>query len=171
MTIQQDYQLRPHVEREFTATGIVGPDNGIPLNMTGNVRVAVENAGATNAIEVQGRLVGQSSWVTLITILSTTAGVMVDMTGYDEIRFNCSVYSASGGTPKLLASGFFNRSSGGGYNTKLFDGADYFSATYPTAIQDVWTFKSGGSSGVTVATITLNYSDAARTDPSDGTIG
>lgn len=109
MTIQQDYQLRPHVEREFTATGIIGPSNGIPLNMTGNVRVAVENVGGSNAVQVQGRLVGQSSWVTVQTITSSSTGTTVDMSVYDEVRFNCSVYSASGGTPKLLASGFFKR--------------------------------------------------------------
>ena len=57
-----------------------------------------------------------------------------------------------------------------GYFEKLFNGADYFSATYPTVLQDVWTFKDGGSGGTTVATITLNYSDAERTDPSEGTI-
>ena len=66
--------------------------------------------------------------------------------------------------PASSGSGF------SGYFDKLFAGADYFSATYPTAIQDVWVFKTGGSGGSTVATITLNYSDAARTDPSDGTI-
>lgn len=173
MTIQQDYQLRPHIEREFTATGIIGPDTGIPLNMTGNVRVALENVSGTNEVEVQGRLVGQSSWVTVSTIVGSTTGTTVDMSVYDEVRFNCSVYSASGGTPKLLASGFFKRGGGAsfpGYFDLLFAGADYFSATYPTVLQDVWTFKDGGSGGTTVATITLNYSDAARTDPSEGTI-
>lgn len=59
---------------------------------------------------------------------------------------------------------------GEGSASKMFDGADYFSATYPTALQDVWVFKVGGASGPTVATVTLNYSDAERTDPSEGII-
>jgi len=170
MTIQQDFQLRPHFEPEFTATGIVGPAVGLDANMTSNLRVAIENVGVNNQIQVQGRLVGQASWITLQTIAGATSGVTVDISVVDRIRFNCSVYSASGGTPKLIASGFFRRGSGGGYMTKLFNGADYFSATYPTAVQDIWSFRTGGAAGVVVSTITINYVDSARNDPTDGTI-
>jgi len=37
---------------------------------------------------------------------------------------------------------------------------DYVGVGYPTTSQEVYTFKTGGSSGTTVATITLDYSDA-----------
>lgn len=39
---------------------------------------------------------------------------------------------------------------------------DYASATYPTTSQDVWIFKTGGSGGTTVATVTINYFDSSR---------
>ena len=37
---------------------------------------------------------------------------------------------------------------------------DYVGVTYPTTSQEVYTFKTGGSGGTTVAVITLDYSDA-----------
>lgn len=37
---------------------------------------------------------------------------------------------------------------------------DYVAVAYPTTSQEVYTFKTGGVGGTTVATITLNFSDA-----------
>jgi len=37
---------------------------------------------------------------------------------------------------------------------------DYVAVTYPTTSQEVYTFKTGGVGGTTVATVTLTYSDA-----------
>jgi len=37
---------------------------------------------------------------------------------------------------------------------------DYVAITYPTTSTEVYTFKTGGSGGTTVGTITLTYSDA-----------
>lgn len=39
---------------------------------------------------------------------------------------------------------------------------DYGSVAYPTATQEIYTFKSGGSGGTTVLTITINYVDASK---------
>jgi hypothetical protein len=39
---------------------------------------------------------------------------------------------------------------------------DYVSVTYPIATQEVYTFKSGGSGGTTVATVTVNYTDSTK---------
>jgi hypothetical protein len=39
---------------------------------------------------------------------------------------------------------------------------DYIAATYPTTTTEVYTYKSGGSGGTTVATITLTFSDASK---------
>ena len=41
---------------------------------------------------------------------------------------------------------------------------DYMSVSYPTATQEVYTFKSGGSGGTTVATITVDYTDSSKSD-------
>lgn len=37
-----------------------------------------------------------------------------------------------------------------------------FASQSQTATQDVWTFKTGGSGGTTVATVTINYVDATK---------
>lgn len=37
---------------------------------------------------------------------------------------------------------------------------DYVAITYPTTSSEVYTFKTGGSGGTTISTITLTYSDA-----------
>lgn len=39
---------------------------------------------------------------------------------------------------------------------------DYLSATYPTTSSEVYTFKKGGSSGVTTAVIEINYTDNSK---------
>lgn len=39
---------------------------------------------------------------------------------------------------------------------------DYVAITYPSATQEVYTYKSGGSGGTTASTITVNYSDSSK---------
>jgi hypothetical protein len=39
---------------------------------------------------------------------------------------------------------------------------DYIAATYPTSTTEVYTFKAGGSSGTTVGTLTVTYSDDTK---------
>jgi len=39
---------------------------------------------------------------------------------------------------------------------------DYIAATYPTATTEVYTYKTGGSGGTTVATVTVTYVDATK---------
>jgi len=45
-------------------------------------------------------------------------------------------------------------------NTLITVPFDYISATYPDTSTEVYTYKLGGSSGTTVGTITVVYSDA-----------
>lgn len=113
MTIQQDYGLRPHVNKEFTATGVVGPDT-VVANMTGNLRVVVENVGGGNVVLVKGKLDGQAAYSTLATITGASSGTTVDISVVDLVQFECTTYAASGGTPKLVASGFFKKATSGG---------------------------------------------------------
>lgn len=108
MTIQQDYGFKPHVETSFGSTGVFGP-NPLVSNMVSNLRVVIENVGAGNTVIVKGRLQGQSSWVTLATITGASTGVTVDVSTSDETQFECTAFQASGGTPRLVASGFFRR--------------------------------------------------------------
>ena len=39
---------------------------------------------------------------------------------------------------------------------------DYISVTYPVATTEVFTFKTGGSGGATVAVVTIVYTDATK---------
>lgn len=39
---------------------------------------------------------------------------------------------------------------------------DYVAVTYPDVDEEVYTFKTGGSGGTTVATITVIYTDATK---------
>ena len=39
---------------------------------------------------------------------------------------------------------------------------DYVAVTYPISTQEVYTFKTGGSGGTTVATITVNYTTSSK---------
>ena len=39
---------------------------------------------------------------------------------------------------------------------------DYIAATYPLATTEVYTYKTGGATGTTVATITVVYTDATK---------
>ncbi len=106
MTIQQNYGFRPHLETSFTATGRIGPEY-VVSNTMNTLGIVVENTSVGNTILVKGRLTGQTAWVTLGTIIGPTTGTKIELGQTDEISFECTVYSASGGTPKLIASGFF----------------------------------------------------------------
>lgn len=41
---------------------------------------------------------------------------------------------------------------------------DYVAVSYPVNTQEVYAFKTGGSGGTTVATVTVNYVDASKVD-------
>lgn len=56
---------------------------------------------------------------------------------------------------KLLVS-----SSAGG--TLVTESFDYVSAAYPDAVTEVYTYKSGGSGGTTVATVTVVYTNSTK---------
>jgi len=39
---------------------------------------------------------------------------------------------------------------------------DYIGVTYPTATQEVFVYKTGGSGGTTLATLTVDYTDSTK---------
>lgn len=41
---------------------------------------------------------------------------------------------------------------------------DYVACTYPSSTQEVFTYKTGGSGGSTVAIITINYTDSTKSN-------
>lgn len=46
-----------------------------------------------------------------------------------------------------------------GFNIPAYD---YIEATYPDTVTEIYVFKTGGSGGVTVGTITIVYTDATK---------
>lgn len=46
---------------------------------------------------------------------------------------------------------------------------DYVSVNYASATQEIYTFKTGGSGGTTVATVTINYTDSTKANLSNVT--
>jgi hypothetical protein len=67
-------------------------------------------------------------------------------------------------------SGIASESTASAINTKMDKLAsglvkvafDYFAANYSGATTDVWTYKTGGSGGTTVATVTVTYVDSSK---------
>jgi hypothetical protein len=47
-------------------------------------------------------------------------------------------------------------------NSLVTEKYNYISVAYPTTVQEVYTFKSGGSGGTTVATVTVNYTTSSK---------
>ena len=54
----------------------------------------------------------------------------------------------------------FTRSSGS--SSLVTDSYDYILAAYPTTSSEVYTYKTGGAGGTTVATVTVVYVDATK---------
>ena len=44
----------------------------------------------------------------------------------------------------------------------VLDPYDFISVAYPLDTQEIYTYKTGGSGGTVVATITVNYTDATK---------
>lgn len=112
MSATQDYAQKLNFQKEFTATGIVGPTELPVINAVQTV-VVVENVGATNEVTVSGKIKGQDSFILLDTIVGPTDGTAIDTATVDELQFECTVYDPSG-SPKLVASGFFKKPTSGG---------------------------------------------------------
>lgn len=154
MTIQQNFQQRPKTLKEFTATGVLVTD--VPTTMCNKLRVVVENAGGGNTILVKGKLFPQTAWQTLATINGSTAGTTVDISVVDEYQIECTAYAASGGTPKVMASAFFNQASGGGGGGTITGASNVGTAgegLFDAEVGGVLNFRNinAGSSKVTVA--------------------
>jgi hypothetical protein len=62
-------------------------------------------------------------------------------------------------SPGLNTSGTVNTKETTGLVPFVFD---YIAADYSGGTADVYTYKTGGSGGTTVATITVNWTDATK---------
>lgn len=46
----------------------------------------------------------------------------------------------------------------------ITSGYDYIGVAYPTSTTETYTYKTGGSSGTTVGTVTVTYTDSTKAD-------
>jgi hypothetical protein len=125
-------QARLALNKQFTATGSFGPYDTL---MAPKLRVVIENVGGGSTVLVKGRLKNQTSYSTLATITGATSGTTVDTSVVDEVLFDCTVYSASGGTPAVIASTFFSVDSGGG-SGDILDGGNATGSTVTIGTTD-----------------------------------
>ena len=84
------------------STGVLGV---YEIGDTDIVRIAVENAGAGNQINVEVKLEDQSNWSTLKT-LTANEETQISINTYEELRLNCVTFDGS--RVKLLMSGFMD---------------------------------------------------------------
>jgi hypothetical protein len=47
-------------------------------------------------------------------------------------------------------------------NTLVVDNYDYIGVTYPTTTSEVYTYKTGGAGGTTIAIVTVVYTDECK---------
>lgn len=71
------------------------------------LRVAVEGVGATNEVEVQAKMLGQSTWTTLGT-LKGNIGNVFDIGTWDQIRYEVTVADIVAVEGVIIASAFLN---------------------------------------------------------------
>lgn len=74
------------------------------------IRFVIEGASGGNTIVVRARIIGQTDWDTLATILGSDKSV-VNVSTYDELQVECTVYASSTNNVKVIASSF-NEASG-----------------------------------------------------------
>lgn len=93
--------------------GVLENDNSelMPCHAETQLRIEVTGVGATNEIQVYGRIRSSDLWHYIATITGAVTG-LADISTYDHVRYFQTVVD---GTGALVASGFItNKSSGGG---------------------------------------------------------
>ncbi len=102
MGLYQDSREKLRVLKTFSATGIIGT---YPCLMEMKARIEVNGVGVGNVVSVEAHILNSPVWNVLTTITGVSTGVVVDISVYDEIRFNVTTYSASG-EPQIIVAGF-----------------------------------------------------------------
>jgi len=106
MATRHPHDTRFHISSGFNATGIVA-DNPFTLHGEAKLRVSVTGAGAANVLKVQARLFDASAFTDVLTVTGNASEV-VDISTWDQVRFNITTYDSSPGS--LIVSGFYSSS-------------------------------------------------------------
>ena len=100
-------ELKFSIVQQITAATIFPASNIADEN---KIRFVIEGATGGNTIVVRARIVGQADWDTLATITGSDKSV-VNVSTYDELQVECTVYASSTNNVKVIASSF-NEASG-----------------------------------------------------------
>jgi len=72
------------------------------------LRIIVENAGVLNTVIVSGRIIGQTGFTELKTVVGSS-NTLVNISSYDHIKIECTVYQSLNSSPiKVIAASFSN---------------------------------------------------------------
>lgn len=99
--------LKAAIIMNVSAAGVI--TNAV-VSDEGKVRFVISNAGGGNTITVKGRITGQDD-LDLLATLTGNNKTVVDVTTYDQIVVECTVYSSLTNYIKVVASSF-NEASG-----------------------------------------------------------
>ena len=172
---------------DITATGSLNALNStVEMNMHGMGSCLCQVSGTWNGkIEFQGAIDGV--WNTLSIFQPTGAitrnGIQNDnqnglyriviVSAYTKLRAIMTSYSSGSATILFNASSPVGSSqvwqlNAANFNANVYQqnklvtvAHDYIALTQNTT-QDIWTFKSGGAGGTTVATVTITYTDTTK---------
>lgn len=123
------------------------------------IRFVIEGAAGGNTVVVRARIVGQADWDVLATIVGSDKNV-VNVSTYDELQVECTVYASSTNNVKVIASSF--NEAGGSTTIDVPAGG--------AVVGDSFTLTSNDGSIVitgTPLTDTIDFSVPGAADVSD----
>lgn len=100
--MSNDYNIKIGFDSKITTTGII---KTTIVSDENKIRFVVTNATGGNTILVKGRINGQSDWDT-ITTLSGNVKSVSNISTYDELQVECTVYASASDHVEVIASSF-----------------------------------------------------------------
>jgi hypothetical protein len=126
------------------------------------LRIIVENAGVLNTVIVSGRIIGQTGFTELKTVVGSS-NTLVNISSYDHIKIECTVYESLNSSPiKVIAASFSNAGGSAIESIDVPSGDDL-------ADVDKLIFSSSDGSVIITGNSTTNTVDFT-VDPSVGAV-
>ena len=90
----------------YTGSGFIGSDTGHEVLAEVLLKVNTQGVTERHAVLVQGKMVNATVWEDIVTIHGTEHK-SVQISSYDQIRFQCLVYASTSNGVNLISSAFF----------------------------------------------------------------
>lgn len=158
------------VNKRGVAQGVtlVDPNSGLPIStvtdLDGTIKLAVDASvtatigditlnPSTSGVYIADKITGYKLKINADGSIDTN--VEIDATDGDNI----AIHDSAGHELGINTDGSINSRT---VNTLITVPFDYIAASYPTATTEIYTYKTSGSSGTTVGTVTVIYSDSTK---------